>query len=348
MSLHASFEGSLTSEIPLKKELFFSNTPKFITESGVIFDIDKRADIVFYLSEISSMTVEYESRGDFLLTYSSVLEIKPQELLDPFTIKVKVMRGEGELTLDLRGTRSWSQESSPIITLEGTGIFKIKRIIVEKVGDAKEYVSGKNRAFFWIPEIPRLTTVLFLTPTYLDISGNQSLAGGVGSFFIMAVVFMLVIRLFSKNKQKIEKYFIYMSLFVSFVFAAHFMVRFVPNMNMEFYLENEEKIKKYNLNPELGELASATRKYIGAGDKVAVSTAHNDKFGREMLCFNVAPADCVFYEPLKSTLWGMRAQRRLRTKELDALVSYNASFPPPEGFEKVYVKNRNVYIARKK
>ncbi len=339
---------ALTTEIMPSETLFFTNTPKSITESGATFYVDKRADIVFYLSEISTLTFDYESKGNFLLTYSSIDDIKPQYLMNPFTQKVKVLKGSGRLTLDLRKTIDWSEVSSPIITLEGTGAFKISNISAKKVESYSEYISEKDRSFFWIPEFPRLTTIIFLTPTYWSISKNLYFNEVLGKLFIVLILFLLAAKFISKRGD-LGRYAIFLSLFFVFIHVAHFTVRFLPYVNLRLYLSNEEKIEKNYYNPELGIVASTLREQIEQEGKVAIATDVGDPYAREMLCFYAAPAKCAIYIPHVSELEGIPpGRKRLNIAEIDTMVFYNSPYQLPVGFKKIYSLNKNVYIAAKR
>lgn len=336
------FASAATVDIPPLLSLFETKTDKTIKKGGIAFDIDKRAVILLKLPHIANVMFDYEADGYFRLNYTTVKE-GGYRVANHLLMARSLMKGKGHLDLDLRYTANWSPESYPLLIVEGTGQFLIKNIKATAISDPSVYRTEKNRAFFWRPEVVRVTTVNFLTPVYWDFTRNIHWPAVLGGLFLITVSGILVLKYF--RKFPVEKYLPAVSIIFILVYSIHFVIKFTPVINAAPFLSSNEKVRKYSLRPEFGQLLAAAREMVKPDDRVVFAGEERDWLSPEATCFNLAPTKCVFYSPDSNEYAGIGKATKLKASEINVVVSYNSSYELPPGFVKKYELNKNAYIA---
>ena len=339
------FASAATVDIPPLLMLFETKTNKTIIKGGVAFDIDKRAVILFKLPHIAQVMFDYEADGYFRLNYTTVKE-GGRRVAHYLLMAQSLMKGKGHLDLNLRYTTNWSPESYPLLIVEGTGRFLIKNIRFTSVVDPSEYRKEKNRAFFWRPEVVRVTTINFLTPVYWDFARNIHWPAVLGGLFLITVSGILVLKYF--RKIPVEKYLPAVSIIFILVYSIHFVIKFTPVINAAPFLSSNEKLRKYSFRPEFGQLLAAAREMVKSDDRVLFAGEERDWLSPEATCFNLAPTKCVFFSPDSNEYAGIGEATKLNASEINVVVSYNSSYELPPGFVKMYELSKNAYIAVRK
>lgn len=332
-------------KIPALKGLFITEADLSIDGNKVILEVDKSAYLIVKVPHLSRLKIKYSTDSSFLLHYTTVIEpvyvIKPHLLFSK-----KINKQEGELILNLKDTINWDYNSYPYLIVEGTGKLVLEKISATVISDQSSVEKEKNRAFFWRSEQVRYTSMNFLTPAYWNYTTESFWPDvlAIGFFIItMPVIGVLILK-----GKDFKKTFVTFSIITVIIFNAHFLVRFLPIINVGFYLPSSEKIKKYYFREDFGNLIAKARETVTASDKVAFMGFGPDWFSKEALCFNIAPIPCVYYKPGSEKLAGLMDAYWLDSSDINVIVSYNSDFPLPYGFQKVKTQNKNSFIARKK
>lgn len=339
------FAFAATVDIPPLLTLFETTADKTLKGGGVEFDIDKRAVILLKLPHIAQVAFDYEADGYFRLNYATVRE-GGYRVAHYFLMARPVMKGGGRIDLDLRHTINWSPESYPLLIVEGTGRLLIKNIKATTISDPLTYGKEKKRAFFWRPEVIRVTTINFLTPVFWDFENQLYWPAVLGGVFILTFMGFATVGFFIK--QNFLRFLPVISIIFILVYSIHFVVRFLPIVHYGPFLSNNDKIRKNYFRPEFGQLVATAREVVKPSDRVLFMGETGDWLSPEALCFNVAPAKCVFRKLDGREYLDVVKVTRLKASEINVVVSYNSELDLPPGFEKIYEVNKNSFIAVKK
>jgi hypothetical protein len=331
-----------TIEIPLIDSLYITDSDKSVTGDGITFDIDKRAVIQIKLPQLAEISFDYRAEGYFRLQYTTITH--GRYLIVPHLLMVrKLQKGSGRLNLNLRHTVNWSAESYPLLIIEGTGRFFIKNLKGTTVSSIDAYEKEKNRAFFWRPEVERVTTINFLTPVYWDFSKQIYWPAVLGGLLVAT---LSAVAIYAKYRRfKVAAYISTISILFIFVYSVHFAVRFLPLVNNGVLLENSEKVKNFYFRPEFGQLASAARELVKPTDRVAFMGEKGDWLSPEAFCFNIAPVKCSFLQTDNVTYKGLDGSPGPSPENAGLIAFYNSDLQLPAGFEKKFKLNKNVFIA---
>lgn len=331
--------------IPPVKGLYVTSAGLSINDEKVVLDIDKNAYLLLKIPHLSQLNIKYSTDSTFLLRYTTIVEpvyvIKPHMLFS-----MKIGKGDGELHINLKDTINWEYDSYPYLIIEGTGKLVLERVNGLVVSDRTSIKKEKDRAFFWRPEQVRPMTMNSLTPVYWSYTSGY-LWPDVLAIFFCVVAIPVTLILYLKGRD-FKKAFITLSIITVIVFNVHFLIRFLPIVNVGFYLPNPEKIRKYYFREDFGNLAAKARETVNASDKVAFIGAERDWFSKEALCFNIAPTPCVYYKPGSQKLTGLMDVYGIEKSDINVVVSYNPDYPLPPGFEKIVTFNKNSFIAGKR
>lgn len=325
--------------------LFKTGAPKNLVEGGVAFDIDKRAVILLKLPHVAKLDFSYKAEGYFRLYYATAVEGNFR-LSNEFLMSRPLLKNKGRLKLDLRHTLNWSADSFPLLIVEGTGRFSISNLKAFTVSNPGAYRKEKNRAFFWRPEVVRETTINFLTPVYWDFENKMHWPVVLGALFFLAALGIAVVRYFWG--QKYDYLLRTVSILFILIYSVHFLIRFLPIVNFDPFISNNEKVKKNYSSPEFGQLAAAAREIIKPDDRVVFLGEEKDWFSPKALCFNIAPTKCVLYEQDSRQYASVRDVIKLEPSDVNIAVHYNSAHDLLPGFEKLYELNKNVFIAVRK
>ena len=339
-----------TIPISQNEKTWLAQVPVSVEDNGVSLDIDKRGSLILTTANVATVTFDYETDGNFLVTTAAVFS--PGDAVDSeFNERKKVWSGKGQLTFDFRRTKGWAPGCRPLLVLEGTGKFRIENLVITTPVNLNDYSKEKASAFFWGPVNIWHTTINFITPVYWDIGKKINFSEFLGIFYLVLVALTILAGLFIKNVRK-ERVVIWLSLAGVFIFALHFTIRFAPSINFSVIDSNEEKIKRNYYRPEFGIFAAKARETFKPDDVVAVMVENGDWLAREELCFNITPIKCVYWDSENNTMlgipWGdlpnyVTAER----EEINAIAYFNSALPLPDGFKKVFEQNKNVFLARK-
>lgn len=334
-----------TVDVPLIHSLFKADCPVTVESDRISFEIDKRAKVLLKLPGVAEVHIDYEADGYFRLEY---ITATPSEYkIDPkFLIGYPLSKGKGSLKINFRHTLNWSPETYPLLMLEGTGTFTIRKLKAVTVSGLSDYRSEKNSAFFWRPENMRSNLMNFITPVYWNFSEKVLWTHILGAAFALSVLALFVFcYIYAKNPMK---YLPWISAFFVLTFSLHYMVGFVQMVNGSFYLSSSEKIRKYFPVPELGQLVIAAKEKTRPGDKVGVISEKGAWFAGKAVCFYLTPIDCGAYDSSRNRYFGAVWFPRFRPSEINVIVSYNSDKSLSPDYATVYRLNKNVFIARRK
>lgn len=332
-------------DVPLIPSLFEADCPVTVENDWVSFEIDKRAKVLIKLPGVAEVFIDYEAEGYFRLEY---ITATPSEYkIDPkFLIGYPLSKGKGSLKINFRHTLNWSDKTYPLLMLEGTGKFTIKKLKAVTVSDLSDYRPEKNSAFFWRPENMRSNLMNFITPVYWDFSRKVLWTSLLGTIFLVTVLAFSLFCFY--RKQSVMRYLPAIALSFTLVSGLHFAVRFVPMVNGRFYLPEKEKIKKYYPLPELGQLVATAIDNTRNEDIVVVMTGKGDWFAKKAVCFNLPTLSCVFQKRRDGQYWGLHRSINAWPKEINMIVYYNSDESLPSGYDKIYQLNKNVFMAKKR
>lgn len=332
-------------DIPSLPSLFETAAKKTLKDGGISFDIDKKAYIFVKLPNVARIKFDYHANGYFYVYYATVKE-KKYRLAHHLLMGRSLTKGSGSLDLNLRHTINWSPESYPMLIVQGTGQLLLKNIKATTVSDLSAYRAEKKRAFFWRPEVIRVTTINFLTPVFWDFENQLHWPVVLGLLFILAALASAGLAYF--RGLGAGKYLRILSIIFIMVFSVHFIIRFIPAVNAAPFLSTSDKIKKYSLWPELGQLTAAVGEMIKPADKVVFMGEEGDWFSPETICFNIAPVKCIFPASGAVGYKGLYDPARFNVSSANVLVSYNSKQKLDAAFIKKYELNKNAYIAIRK
>lgn len=334
-----------TINVPITKKIFYTNTQNKVKNRQIEFEIDKRAKIYVDLKHISEINIDYISGGFFRVSHLTAYrnKIKPDAHL---LMGKSIEKGKGRLTFNYRQNFNWSIAGTPVIYIEGTGNFSIINMSVETIADEGQAIKESNSALFWRPEIIRLSTINFLTPIYWDYNKKIHWTSSLGMLYFAS---LLILYLYSKiYNVDIKRYVPYISILFLFIFSSQFIIRFIPAVNWKLYVPSNEKIRRYYLRPEFGQLTASAREITGEAETIAIAVENGDWFSPEAFCFNMLPIKCLFYQKDKDTLSGLGENVVAKRSDIDLIAYYNFDGGIPENFKKIFSLNKNVFIARKK
>ena len=332
-------------KIPPIKGLYISPAGLSIKDEKVVLNIDKNAYLLLKVPHLSQLNIKYSTDSTFLIRYTTIIEpvyvIKPHMLFS-----MKVRKGDGELHINLKDTINWEYDSYPFLIIEGTGKLVFEQVSGFVTSDRLSIKKEKDRAFFWRPEQVRPMTMNSLSPVYWSYTRGYLWPDVLAIFFcVIAIPVTFILYL---NGRDFRKAFTIISIITVIIFNVHFLIRFLPIVNVGFYLPNQEKIRQYYFREDFGNLVAKARETVHSSDKVAFMGAERDWFSKEALCFNLAPTPCVYYKPEIQKLTGLMDVYGIRSSDINIVVSYNSDYPLPPGFKKIITFNKNSFIAGKK
>lgn len=345
LSVFAGNSNSDEIKIPPVKGLYITEGDLSIKDNKIVLKVDKNAYLIIKVPHLWQLKIKYSTNSAFLFHYTTVTEpiytIKPHMLFSQ-----KIRKGDGEILINLKDTINWEYDSYPYIIIEGTGTLVFDEVHAFVVSNKSSIEKEKNRAFFWRPEQVRSMSMNFLTPVYWKYTSSTFWPDVLAVLFLIVAVPVALVS-FIKGKG-IRKTFITLSIVTVIIFNMHFLVRFIPIVNVGFYLPNQEKIRKYYYREDFGNLIAKTRETVVASDKVAFMGSETDWFSKEALCFNIAPTPCVYYQPGNKKLAGLMDAYWVKSSDINVIVSYNSQYELPAEFEKTIIQNKNSFIAKKR
>jgi len=341
----AEFGNSAEFKIPPIKGLYITQAGLSIKDEKVVLDIDKNAYLILKVPHLSQLTIKYSTDSTFLLHYTTIIE--PVYVIQPHMLfSMKIRKGDGELHINFKDTINWEYDSYPYLIIKGTGKLVFEQVIGSVVSDRSLIKKEKDRAFFWRPEQVRTMSMNSLTPVYWRYTSGYLWPDVLAILFcVIAIPVTLILYL---NGRNFKKAFTILSIITLIIYNAHFLIKFIPIVNVGFYLPNQEKIKKYYFREDFGNIVAKARETVQSSDKVAFMGAERDWFSKEALCFNIAPTPCVYYKPDSEKLTGLMDVYGIMSSDINVVVSYNSDYALPPGFKKIITFNKNSFIAGKK
>lgn len=291
------------------------------------------------------LEVEGEADGPLLLTWAARVAEKPR-LYGPPWRYTKVPLGRSTLRLDLRTTADWTPTAQPVLVLKGTGTFVVRALRARPALLTAEGRAAFDRALLWAPESIGHATINTLTPSFWSASRGRWLSDVVAGAALAVLVAVLLVSRLRGRPVAPGRALALAGLVALALWDAHFLARFLPVANLRFEPDREARLRRnYYFDAELGELSALARATLGPRERVGTMAGPKDWFGPQTLCLNLAPRPCAIMKPGQEVHAGLSGVGRLRTAELDAIVSFHGG-PLPDGFVPVAAITHQALVAR--
>jgi hypothetical protein len=294
------------------------------------------------------LDLEAAAGGPILLSWASRADRQFRPYGPPWRY-AEVPRGRKTLRLDLRIAPGWAPAAQPVLLLRGTGTVAVHGVRAlaapHSVDEARDAL---DRALRWAPESIGHTTINFLTPAYWRASRGTWLSDVVAAAALAIFLALLAAARLRGRRVRAGAAAATACLVALAAFDAHFLVRFLPMANLSFQPDPEARIRdNYYFDPEFGALAALARATLRPDERVGTMGAPRDWFGPQTLCFAVAPRPCAIVKPGEPIHAGISGVGRLRSEEIDAIVSLRGG-PLPDGFAPVAEVDRDAVVARRR
>ena len=263
--------------------------------------------------------------------------------------RVRVTAEPTSVCFDLGPFASYCPTSRLALMARGSGTLALSAPRVARAPtDPVAFRRAADRATFWSSESPCHTTVNFLTPPWMDAARTRFLPDLLAA---SAASGGLLLWLGARRcRRRIGSGAVLAAaVLAAFVaYDAYFLVRTLPALTLVPETDPEARLRDHcGVAPGIGDLLALARATLPLDARVGVVAAPDDWFGREMLCYHLAPRRCVVFEPGVEELHGLFGVGHLAPSELDALVVVESDARLPPGFTVVARTNPHSYVARK-
>ncbi|HET8542459.1 MAG TPA: hypothetical protein VFL83_21475 [Anaeromyxobacter sp.] len=323
------------------------NTPVVLSARGL--EIPVVGDAVVALPfPAQELEIEAAADGPVLLSWSGRSGSGFRPYGPPWRY-VAVPREPAPLRLDLRIAWGWAPSARPVLYLLGTGTLVVRAMRARPVPrDPVAIAAALDGALLWAPESVGHTTINLLTRSYWSASRRTWLSDVVAGAALAVFLAALAVSWLRHRRFHPGLALALAGLVALAAWNAHFLVRFLPMANLRPQHDVEARIRdNYYFSPEFGALAALARATLRAGERVGVSGERGDWFAPQTLCFQLAPRPCVIVERGAEVHSGISRVGRLRSEELDAIVSFHGG-PLPDGFETVAAVTPEAVVARRR
>jgi hypothetical protein len=318
-----------------------------LTARGLEIDVDGNAFLPLPFAA-QELELDAEADGPVLLTWAARSGSRVRFHGPPWRYAA-VPRALGTLRLDLRIADGWSASAQPVLFLKGGGKVVVHAMRARPVpSDPSEARAARDRALLWAPESIGHTTINFLTPSYWSASRGTWLADVVAgaALALFAVVFSAT--WLRRRRPAPGLALAAAGLFAIAAWNAHFLVRFLPAAKLSFDPDPEARIRdNYYFDPEFGALAALARATLRPDERVGAMAAPRDWFAPQTLCFDLAPRRCAVVKPGEQEHAGISGVGRLRSEEIDAIVTFGGG-ALPDGFVPVASVSPHALVARRR
>lgn len=304
-----------------------------------VYDIDKRANLIFPIKNLSNISFDYETNGYLKIAYSG---IHPQIKIQPYLLLYKKIEGNGNIEFNILESPMWNPEGGAILMIEGTGILKIKNMFITY--NEPNAINKYKWDVFLMPENIRHTTINFLTPIYWDITKNQywNYIAGI-TFLFIGFVLLLLTKLKKIDKSYINFFIIISIIIYDIVFIYGLRNIYIDNLK-GIWLTNEDKFRYYSMDRELGEILSYAKNIIKKDDDILVLKDDSDWFHPQNICFHLLPANCVYDVDKPSGIVNFYYAKK---EDIDYIITFNTDKKVFDNFKPIFMVNKNVGIYKK-
>jgi hypothetical protein len=317
---------------------------------GTTVRVDSPKAVVFPLTGIEEMEIEYRASGHLHLTYATA---DGPEAAGGWQIPWRYLplrAGTGTLRLDFRTTQGWLPTRAPFLRIAGTGEFVVTRVRARHSGrNQQESMESLDRAWRWAPVSVGHYSINLLDLSYWEATRGTLLFERLGWVFLALVAGgSAAVALFRRRWWPGPA--VALAAVVTMGLGnVVFLARLVPALDLHPPPGVEERIRdNYRFDAEIGPLAALARATLLPGDRVAVMAPPDAWFQWETLCFNLAPRRCVFLHPGAEEHTGLQGIDRLALRDVDAIVTFHPGAPLPPGFAPVAILNPNALVARRR
>lgn len=319
-----------------------------LTERGIEIPVQGNAYVVVPFAA-QELELELTADGPVLLTWAAGREESQFRPRGPPWRYTVVPLNHTTLRLDMRSANGWTPRSKPILLFNGSGTVVVKAMRVRSLSnDAEEMRHAYDRAHLLGAESIGHTTINALTPSLWSASQGVWLADVVAGAALLVFVAALVIAWLRGARFAPAAALAAAALFATAAWNIHTLVRFLPMANLRLNLDVEVRIREnYYFDPEFGALAALARATIAPGERVGVLSTPHDWFGPQTLCFNLAPRPCAIVRPGEAEHSGISGAGRLRSHEVDVIVSMGGA-TLPDDFEPVAAASPRAIVARRR
>jgi hypothetical protein len=323
--------------------------PVALTGRGLEIPVEGNAALALpFPAQELELDLETAAGGPFLLTWANRSERQLRAFGPPWRY-AEVPRARGTLRVDLRIAPGWAPSAQPVLLLRGAGTVAVHGVrALPAPRDAEESRAAYDRAQLWAPESVGHTTINFLTPAFWSASRGTWLADVIAGAALAVLAGALAVARLRHGRFRLGLAAPLAALFALAAWDAHFLARFLPMANVSVEPDAEVRIREnYYFDPEFGALAALARATLRPDERVGAMGAPRDWFGPQTLCFAVAPRPCAIVKPGEAVHAGISGVGRLRSDEIDAIVSLRGG-PLPDGFAPVAAVDGEALVARRR
>ena len=338
--------GAPLPEVPLDglRGALESSTPVSRTARGLEIEVFGQGALALPLRATREIEIDGIADGFFTVTWAPESGIG----VPPWRYE-RVRPGPVRLRLDLMQSLAWNPSARPVLVFEGTGRFVVSRV---RAGAAPTTWSSAqeawNRTVFWAPESIGHTTINSLTPPLWSAADRGFFSTLLAGAFCAVAVATLAAVFAARRAWRPGLALAVAAGTAIAIHDAHFLARLLPALDLAFEPDPEERIRNgYPFAAEFGELAARARAELGPGERVGTMAHPKDWFTAQTLCFNLAPRPCAIVGRGEEHA-GISGITRLRSDELDAIVSFGAIDALPDGFAPVAFVSRRAFVARRR
>jgi hypothetical protein len=294
------------------------------------------------------LELDLEASGPVLLTWAARSGSQLRFRGPPWRY-APVPRTRETLRLDLRIADGWSPSAQPVLLLTGGGTVVVHAIRARPVSsDPDEARAAHDRALLWAPESVGHTTINLLTPSFWSASRGIWLADVVAGVGLVAFVVVLAAVRLVRRRLRPGLALAAATVVAVGAWDVHFLARFLPMAKLSLTPDREARIRdNFYFDPELGAVVALARATLRPDERVGAMGAPNDWFHPQTLCFNLAPRRCAILKRGEQEHAGISGVGRLRSDEVDAIVSVGGG-PLPEGFVPVAAVSSHAWVARRR
>ncbi len=317
------------------------------TPQGLRFDVAGPSQAVLPFAA-EQLELELEANGPILLIWSVQVGSTPLPWGRPWRYQAAPDRPT-TVKVDLKTVAGWTNAARPVLAFDGAGQVLVRAMrVLPPRADAEQARRDYDRARFWAPESVGPVLINAITPVFWSESRRTWFADVVALAALASFGLALGILRVRRGRSRPALALGAATLVALGLWNGHFLVRFLPMANLRPTPDPEARIRaNYYYLPEFGALAALARATIGPDERVAAAGKAKSWFAPQTLCFDLAPRRCVILRPNEEVHAGISGVDRLRTSELDVIVSYRGPELPP-GFVPVAAVSPSSYIARRR
>ncbi len=318
-----------------------------LTPEGLAFEVSgpTRVQLPFVAEELELVV---EADAPILLIWAVQVGAEPTPWGRPWRYQTLPRRSTA-IRFDLKTVAGWTPSAHPALGFDGEGRVLVRSIrALAPRGDVSQAREAYDRARFWAPESVGPVLINSVTPMSWCETCGTWLADVVALVALVTFGAVLAGLRLRRARWRPGTALAAAALVALALWNGYTLVRFAPMANVRPTPDAEERIRtNYYYLQEFGALAALARATIGPQERVGAISSPRGWFAPQTLCFDLAPRRCVIVRQGEQVHTGIADVGKLRTSDLDVIVSYRASELPP-GFVPVATVGPRAFVARRR